>query len=62
VPGKAAAGAKGGGDDEAFWENDVVITTSYSITVGRNAGTFGPVTIDDGVTVTVPSGSVWSIV
>jgi hypothetical protein len=62
VPGKAAAGARGGGDDEVFWENDVDITTNYSITSGRNAGTFGPITIEDGVTVEVPAGSVWVIV
>jgi hypothetical protein len=62
VPGKAAAGAKGGNDDEVFWENDIDISANYTITAGRNAGTFGPVNILDGVVVTVPSGSVWSVV
>ena len=55
-------GAKGGGDDEAFYENDSTITTNYTITAGKNAGTFGPVTVDSGATVTIPSGSVWTIV
>lgn len=57
-----SAGASGGGTDKAFWENDTTITTSYAITAGKNAGTFGPVTINSGATVTIPSGSVWSIV
>jgi hypothetical protein len=28
----------------------------------KNAGTFGPISIDDGVTVTIPDGSTWSII
>jgi hypothetical protein len=28
----------------------------------QNAGTFGPVAVASGVTVTVPSGSVWTVV
>jgi hypothetical protein len=58
----SGTGASGAGVDKVFWENDLTITTSYTLTTGKNAGTFGPVTIDSGVTVTVPSGSVWSIV
>jgi hypothetical protein len=52
----------GGSTDKVFWENDTVITTNYTITTDKNAGTFGPVTINSGVTVTIPSGSYWSIV
>lgn len=52
------AGAKNG----IFWENEQTITSDYTITSGRNAGTFGAVTIADGVTVTVPSGSRWVII
>ena len=52
------AGAKQG----IFWENEQTITQSYTITSGRNAGTFGAVTINSGVTVTVPTGSRWVIV
>ena len=55
-------GATGGGSDQIFYQNDQTVNTSYSITAGKNAGTFGPVTVASGVTVTVPSGSVWSIV
>ena len=58
----AAAGATGGGTDQVFWQNDQVVTTNYTITSSKNAGTFGPVTVNSGVTVTVPSGSVWTVV
>lgn len=57
-----AAGAKGGGTDAIFWENDLTVNTNYTISSNKNAGTFGPVTVASGVTVTVPSGSVWTVV
>jgi len=50
------AGATGAGGDEVFFESDTNVTTSYSITFGKNAHTVSPV-INSGVTVTVPSGS-----
>lgn len=55
-------GASGAGGNEIFFLNDLNVTASYTIPNGKNSGTFGPVTIASGVTVTVPSGSVWSIV
>lgn len=55
-------GATGGVGNAAFYENDTTITVDYTITTGKNAMTAGPVTIADGVTVTIPNGSVWSIV
>ncbi len=57
-----AAGAVGGGTDKAFYENDINITTDYSINANKNAMSAGPITINTGVTVTVPTGSTWSIV
>ena len=45
-----------------FFENSTTVTVDYTISAGKNAGTFGPVTINSGVTVTIPSGSVWSVV
>ena len=56
------AGATGGGTDQIFYQNGLNVTTDYTITTNNNAGTFGPVTIDAGVTVTVPDGSVWTVV
>lgn len=57
-----SGGATGGGADQIFYENGQTVNTNYTITTNNNAGTFGPVSIATGVTVTIPSGSVWSIV
>lgn len=54
-------GAKGGGTDDVFYENGQTVTTNYSVTSGKNALSAGPVTINSGVTVTVPSGSAWVV-
>jgi hypothetical protein len=55
-------GATGGSTDQIFYLNGQTVTADYSIPSSYNAGTFGPVTVNSGVTVTVPSGSTWSIV
>jgi hypothetical protein len=60
--GAIGAGATGGGNNAVFYENDINITVNYTITAGKNAMTAGPVTIADGVTVTVPDGSTWTVV
>jgi len=52
----------GGSPDRIFYENQTTITANYTVTTSYNAGTFGPVTINSGVTITIPSGSVWTIV
>lgn len=57
-----AGGATGAGTDEIFWENDQIVTTSYTITTNKNAMTAGPITINAGVIVTVPAGSTWTVV
>ena len=58
----AGGGAVGGGSNEIFWENDQTITQNYTITNGKNAGSFGPITIQSGVTVTVGAGETWTVV
>ncbi len=55
-------GATGGSTDRVFYENDQIITAPYTVKAGKNAGSFGPLTIADGVTVTIETGAVWSIV
>ena len=55
-------GATGGGSDAVFFENDQTVTTNYTLTTNKNAVTAGPVTVNSGVTVTVPSGSSWVVV
>lgn len=50
-------GATGGGLDEIIYENDQVATENYEITENRNGMTTGPLTIEVGVVITVPTGS-----
>ena len=59
-----AAGATGGNSNAngVFWENQSTVTHDYTIQTNYNAGSFGPLTINNGVTVTVPNNSVWTIV
>ena len=51
------AGATGGGSDQAFFEGDQNVTTSYTLTANKNAMAISP-TIDSGATITVPSGAI----
>lgn len=60
--GSVGGGATGGGSDDIFVENGQTVTTNYTITTNKNAMSAGPITINSGITVTVPSGSVWTIV
>ena len=58
------AGTPTGGNSGAnkiFWENEQTVTHDYTITNARNAGTWGPVTINSGVTVTIGDGEYWTI-
>lgn len=55
-------GAGGGGSDDVFYENAQTVTANYTITTNKNAMSAGPITINDGVTVTIPAGSTWSII
>ena len=59
--GVAGGGANGNGSNEIFWENDQTVTGDYTITNGKNAGSFGPITINSGVTVTVGAGETWTV-
>jgi len=47
---------------EGYTENDAQIDVSSTINTGRNAISAGPISISSGVTVTVPTGSVWTVV
>ena len=58
----SSGGATGGGNDTVFWENGQTVTTNYTITNNTNAGSFGPITINSGVTVTIGSGENWTVI
>ncbi len=51
------AGATGGGNDQWVFENDQNVTQNYEITTNKHAHSVSP-TINSGVTITVPSGSI----
>ena len=64
---KVDASMVGSGSSSAFspgvpiYENTQTITANYTLTTGANAMSAGPITINTGVTVTVPTGSNWVI-
>ena len=46
---------------KGLYEHANTIAANYSITAGNNALTAGPITINTGVSVTVPTGSTWVV-
>ena len=60
--GGGGGAAVGNSGDEVFFENDTNVTSSYTITTGKNAMSAGPITLDASVVVTIPAGSVWTVV
>ena len=47
---------------EGYIENAGTVNTSSTVNTGNNAISGGPVSVASGVVVTVPSGSVWTVV
>lgn len=60
--GSSSSAVGGSTTDQIFYLNGQTITTDYAIPSGKNAGSFGPITINNGVTVTIPSGVTWTVV
>jgi hypothetical protein len=58
----AWAGAAQAGAGGAIVENTQTIAANYTLTTNYNGMSAGPITINSGVTVTVPSGASWVIV
>lgn len=48
--------------DGTFFVNPTTVSANYIIPTNYNAMTGGPITVASGVTVTVPSGSTWTVV
>lgn len=57
-----SSGATGGGSDKVFVETNQNVTANYTLTAGFNAMSAGPVTVANGVVVTVPDGATWTVV
>tara|TARA_B100000927_G_C16251412_1_gene383660 strand:+ start:126 stop:662 length:537 start_codon:yes stop_codon:yes gene_type:complete len=52
----------GASTNSVFFENDKVVAVDYQITSTKNAMSAGPISINPGIAVTVPSGCSWTIV
>lgn len=48
--------------NNGLFVNSATIATDYTIPSGSNAMSAGPVTVNSGITVTVSSGSVWTVI
>lgn len=59
--GAIGGGATGGGPDQVFVQNQAIVTTDYTLSTGFNAESVGPIDINSGITVTIPSGQTWVI-
>ncbi len=51
----------GGGADTVFYENTRTVTTNYTLSSSNNAHSVGPITINSGIVVTIPSGARWVV-
>jgi hypothetical protein len=48
--------------NNGIFVNSKTVSTSYTVPSGSNAMSAGPVTVADGITVTVSDGSVWTVI
>ena len=55
------AGATGGSTDEVFMENDQTVTTDYTLGTNKNAVSVGNLTVNNGVTITIPNNATWEV-
>jgi len=60
--GSAWGSIGGGAINDIFYENAQTVLADYTITTNKNAMSAGEITIDTGVTVTVPTNSNWVVV
>ena len=58
----AGAPVGGASTNTVFFENDKAVAVNYQVTSTKNAMSAGPLTINAGIAVTVPSGCSWTIV
>ena len=58
----AGAPVGGASTNTVFFENDKAVAVNYQITSTKNAMSAGPIAINAGIAVTVPSGCAWTII
>ena len=56
--GSIGGGASAGG---VIYENNLTVTSNYTLSTNTNGMSVGPITLSGGVTVTIPSGQRWVI-
>jgi hypothetical protein len=56
-----SGGATGAGGDKVFMENELTVTTNYELSANKSALSVGPVQINTGISVTIPTGHTWVI-
>jgi len=59
--GSIGGGATGAGGDAVFVENELIVTTDYELSTNKSAMSVGPVTVNSGISVTIPSGHTWVV-
>jgi len=55
-------GATGFYNNSAFYENAQSVSSDYTLNTSRNAMSVGPITIDSGVTITIPTGGRYVVI
>jgi len=60
--GAVGGGATGGTGNQVIYENDQVISADYTLTAGKNGMSAGPVTVNAGITLTIPTGATYTVV
>ena len=60
--GSALSGVASTVADGCIYENSQTISNNYTITTNKNAMSAGPITVASGATLTIPSGSTYTIV
>ena len=58
----AGAPVGGASTNTVFFENDKAVAVNYQVTSTKNAMSAGPISINAGIAVTVPTGCSWTIV
>jgi hypothetical protein len=54
-------GISGAQANGVIYENNLTITANYTLTTNKNGFSVGPITINSGITVTIPSGQRWVV-
>jgi hypothetical protein len=62
IPASGVSVTSGNTTTNGLYEHSNTIVANYTIATNNNALSGGPITVASGVTVTVPSGSAWTVV